>query len=118
MLEDQFESLKQSFIEDGVVYTLLGTFNFFNYEIHYNNIRFLNKGNVCINFSQIIAHDLDFLPEYGGLIDILDESGFECYVAGFTQRKLANNKVLSKVNWLMRKNKDGKVLYTKTSKLS
>jgi len=113
VIEDEFEMTKQNFIEDGVVYTLLGTFNFFNYEVHYNNIRYFNKTYVCLNFSEIIGHDIDFLPEYRSLIELIDESGYECYISGFSKERMLKDRTLRRVNWLLAKDKEGKLLFSK-----
>jgi hypothetical protein len=110
--EVQIEEIKNNFLEDGVVYTLLGTFNFFNYEIHYNNLRHFNKSNVCINFGEILTHDIDFLAEYSSLVELLDESGYEVYISGFPRKMVFEDLVLKKVYWLNKKKNSGKLFFT------
>jgi MFS superfamily sulfate permease-like transporter len=105
------EETKNNFLEDGIVYTFLGTFNFFNYEIHFNNIRHFNKSHVCINFAEILAHDLDFLAEYKSFIELLDESGYEVYITGFHRLNMVEDVTLKKIGWLINKSNLGKILY-------
>ena len=121
--EEQIELIKDNFKDDGVVYTLTGTFNFFNYQIHFNNLRYFNnqihlnnfryfnKSNVLLNFKEILGHDLDFLPEYKNLIELLDESGYEVYIAGFKKQDILHNVLYRKVRWLLHKNAVGRVLF-------
>lgn len=111
--EEEVELTKDNFMDDGLVYTLLGTFNFFNYELHYNNLRYFNKSYICLNFSEIIKHDLDFFQEYKNLIEILDESGYEVFITGITMKQMTNDVSFRKIRWLSRKKGEGKILYTR-----
>jgi hypothetical protein len=110
--KEHIEEIKSNFIEDGIVYSFKGTFNFFNFEMHFNNIRYFNRSNVCINFSEILVHDLDFMAEYNSLIDLLDETGYEVYITGIPRLMVMEEVVLKKVRWLMHKNESGRVLFT------
>lgn len=110
--KDHIEEIKANFVEDGLVYSFRGTFNFFNYEMHFNNIRYFNKSNVCINFSEILVHDVDFLAEYNPLITLLDETGYEVYVTGVPRLMAMEDITLKKVRWLMHKNEQGRLLFT------
>ena len=50
--------------ENGVVYKLVGRFNFLNYAVHLTNFQVFEKEFVMIDFSEVLRNDIDFFAQY------------------------------------------------------
>lgn len=59
-VDDEISNLKTCFLQNGVIYVFEGTFNFYRYKQHIENIKALGKSHVCIDFKYIWRHDIDF----------------------------------------------------------
>jgi len=59
-VDDEINNLKTCFLQNGVIYVFEGTFNFYRYKQHIENIKALGKSHVCIDFKYVKRHDIDF----------------------------------------------------------
>lgn len=110
-VEDEINNLKTCFFENGVIYVLEGTFNFYRHKQHIENIKALGKSHICVDFKNIWRHDIDFQDEYQKMFDKLDEIGLNVYITGFSGIDIECNGLLSRVQWIQSKNRQAHILY-------
>lgn len=107
--DTHLQELKDNFLNFGAVYSLKGIFNFFNYRIHLQNIKYLKKDVLCINFEHVWRHDIDYLGDYHKLIYRLEQEGMDVYISGWTRQEISINKLISANKWIMDKYSQGKI---------
>lgn len=93
------KTLLTSFHQRSVIYILKGRFNFLFYKTHLANIRHLDKKVVILDFSKIIANDIEFIGEYAEFISELIQNGNEIYITGISEYRVHEDLFL-KGSWI------------------
>lgn len=105
------DTLKSTIVKEGIIYQFKGCFNFFFHQIHLNNLAFINKEHVILDFSTIIRHDYDFIDEYYKLVKNLEDKDYIVYISGIKKDRYENDYNLNGCSWLNDKYLNGKLLF-------
>jgi hypothetical protein len=117
------EKVKRELAENGYVYRLLGRFNFMNYAVHLTNFEVFEKMYVMIDFSHVLANDIDFFAQYEKfIVKALNqkyEEGskfkYELCVTGISREQVLEDTNMHNINWIQRLAKEDRIFYTTKS---
>jgi hypothetical protein len=94
-----------------------------NYAVHLTNFEVFEKEYVMIDFSHVLANDIDFFAQYEKfIIKALNQKyekdskfKYELCVTGISREQILEDTNMHNINWIQRLVKEDRIFYTTKS---